>query len=154
MEGVRFDHVAHAARSIRDLMPLYADQLGGRPLSWGSNERFGYRGVMLGYSDGSRIELLDPTPNSDFLDSFFSHNPRGGLHHLTFRTDDIERAMVGCRKAGFELVGEYLDDPDWLEVFVHPRSAHGTVVQLLQAPPMPPGPQSPGAPTSLVEFLG
>lgn len=151
MDSARFDHVAHAAPSIRDLLPLYADQLGGRPMYGGDNERVGYRGLMLGYADGSRIELLEPLAGSSFLDSFFARNPRGGLHHVTFRTDDIERTMSGCERAGFELVSAYLEDPEWLEVFVHPRSASGTVVQLLQAPPGVPAPQ-PGI--ALSEILG
>jgi len=135
IEGGRFDHVAHAATTIRELLPLYAGQLGGRPLYGGENERVGYRGMMLGFGDGSQIELLEPLPGSTFLDRFFARNPAGGLHHVTFRVDDLRRAVERARAAGLEIVGEYLDDPDWLEAFVHPRAAHGTVVQLLETAP-------------------
>jgi len=135
IEGGRFDHVAHAAPTIRELLPLYAGQLGGRPLYGGENVRVGYRGTMLGFADGSQIELLEPLPGSTFLDSFFARNPAGGLHHVTFRVDDLRAAVASARAAGLEIVGEYLDDPDWLEAFVHPRAANGTVVQLLQASP-------------------
>lgn len=134
MRGARFDHVAHAAPTIRELLPMYAEQLGGRLLYGGDNERVGYRGLMLGYEDGSKIELLEPLPGSTFLDSFFARSPAGGLHHVTFRVRDLARSVAGFRDAGYEVVGVFTEDPDYMEAFIHPRAANGTVVQLLQAP--------------------
>ena len=144
MEGAKFDHVAHAGPSIRALLPLYAGQLGGRLLYGGANERVGYRGVMLGFADGSQLELLDPLPGSTFLDSFLARNAAGGLHHVTFRVPELGAAVDGCERAGFEIVGVFREDPDWQEAFVHPRSGHGALIQLLQAPAGVPAHQ-PGA---------
>jgi methylmalonyl-CoA/ethylmalonyl-CoA epimerase len=130
-----FDHAAHAAPSIRDMLALYRDQLGGRFLYGGDNVRVGYRGIVLGYEGGGKIELLEPLPGSSFLDSFFARSPIGGLHHLTFRVADLGDACVRARAAGFALIGENHDDPNWREAFVHPRGAHGVLVQFVQAPP-------------------
>lgn len=134
--GVRavFDHAAHAAPNIRDMLALYRDQLGGRFLYGGDNVRVGYRGVVLGYEGGGKIELLEPVPGSSFLDSFFARSPIGGLHHLTFRVADLADASIRARAAGFTLIGENHDDPNWREVFIHPRAAHGVLVQFVQAP--------------------
>jgi methylmalonyl-CoA/ethylmalonyl-CoA epimerase len=130
-----FDHAAHAAPSIRELLPLYEEQLGGRFLYGGDNTRVGYRGVVLGYEGGGKVELLEPLPRSSFFDSFFARSPLGGLHHLTFRVADLAESAAHARAAGFILIGENHDDPNWTEVFVHPRAAHGVLIQLVQSPP-------------------
>lgn len=135
--GVRavFDHAAHATTSIRDVLPLYLDQLGGEFLYGGDNARVGYRGIVLGYEGGGKIELLEPLPGSSFLDSFFARSPIGGLHHLTFRVADLAEACTRARVAGFTLIGENHADPNWREVFIHPRAAQGVLVQFVQSPP-------------------
>ncbi len=133
--GAVFDHVAHAGARVRDLLGLYVDQLGATPLYGGENTRVGYRGVMLAFPGGGKLELLEPLPGSHFFDSFFARNPAGGLHHLTFRVADVRAAVTHARASGMEVVGEFFEDERWQEAFVHPRSAHGTLVQLVQADP-------------------
>jgi methylmalonyl-CoA/ethylmalonyl-CoA epimerase len=130
-----FDHAAHAAQSIRELLPLYAEQLGGQFLYGGDNVRVGYKGVVLGFEGGGKVELLEPLPDSSFFDSFFARNPLGGLHHLTFRVADLADSVARAVAGGFELIGENHDIPDWREAFVHPRAAHGVLIQFVQSPP-------------------
>jgi methylmalonyl-CoA/ethylmalonyl-CoA epimerase len=136
-EGVHavFDHAAHASHSIRGMLQLYADQLGGEFLYGGDNLRVGFRGVVLGYPGGGKVELLEPLPGSSFFDSFFTRNPLGGLHHLTFRVADLADSVARASSAGFTLVGENHDEDEWREVFVHPRAAHGVLIQFVQSPP-------------------
>jgi methylmalonyl-CoA/ethylmalonyl-CoA epimerase len=133
--GAVFDHACHAAPSIRSLLPVYADLLGGRFVQGGDNARVGYRAVQLAFADGTRIELMEPLTGSTFLDSFFARNPRGGLHHVTFKVRDIDAGMRRLEELGFSVTKPFLDDPGWQEVFVHPREAAGVLVQLAQAGP-------------------
>jgi methylmalonyl-CoA/ethylmalonyl-CoA epimerase len=134
LEGAKFDHAAHAAPRVRDLLALYQDQLGGRFVYGGANDRVGYRALVLEFRGGGKVELMEPLPGSSFLDSFFARNPRGGLHHLTFRVLDIDQSIDRALAAGFELIGVYLEREQWREAFVHPRAAHGALVQFVQAP--------------------
>jgi methylmalonyl-CoA/ethylmalonyl-CoA epimerase len=129
-----FDHVAHAAPRIRDLLDLYAVQLGGRPLYGGSNLRVGYRAITIGFAAGRKFELMEPVAGSGFFDSFFARSPAGGLHHVTFRVADVREAVTGARAAGYEVIGEFYEDERWQEAFIHPRGAHGVLVQYVQAP--------------------
>lgn len=126
--GAVFDHAAVAAPRIRDLLPIYADVLGGRFLTGGDNVRVGYRALQVAYPDGSKIELMEPLGDSTFFDSFFRRG--GGLHHVTFKVDDLPRAADLLEERGFLITGRYLDDPTWQEVFLHPRSTAGVLVQL------------------------
>ena len=130
-----FDHAAHGARSIRDLLLLYRDLLGGRFVAGGDNPRAGYRALQLGYSDGTRIELIEPLAGSTFLDSFLASRPRGGLHHLTFKVDDVHAALRRVEELGLTATSVYLDNPQWQEFFVHPREAHGALIQIAQKGP-------------------
>lgn len=128
--GAVFDHVGVAAPRIRDLLPIYHDLLGGRLVAGGDNARVGYRALQLGFSDGTKIELMEPHPGSTFFDSFFRRNPRGGMHHVTFKVRAIEPALEALQRRGYSLTGLFLDDISWQEVFLHPREAHGVLVQL------------------------
>jgi hypothetical protein len=55
------------------------------------------------------------------------------VHHLTFKVDDLEATLDRVRQSGFQPVGIDFSDPDWKEAFLHPREAHGTVVQLAES---------------------
>lgn len=131
--GAVFDHAAHAAPSIRALLPVYAGLLDGRFLRGGDNRRVGYRAVQLEYADGTRVELMEPLAGSTFFDSFFARSPRGGLHHMTFKVGDIGLAIERIRELGYTPTGVFLDDPAWQEVFLHPREAAGVLIQLAHA---------------------
>ncbi|HLU98583.1 MAG TPA: VOC family protein [Thermobifida alba] len=131
--GVAHDHVAVAARRIRDLLPLYRDVLGGAFHLGGDNARVGYRAVQLEFPGGGRVELMEPLPGSTFLDSFFRRHPRGGVHHVTLTVpEDVEisRVAAALEHAGYRPHGLSTADPDWHEVFLHPDQTHGTLLQL------------------------
>lgn len=141
--GAVFDHTAVAAPRIRDLLPIYRDLLGGDFLGGGDNERVGFRVLQLGYPDGGKIELMEPLGDSRFLESFFEMTQgRGGVHHLTFRVPDIELAVARLTQHGYRLHGLNIDNPMWREVFLHPKDAHGTLIQLAQ--PGGDRPENPG----------
>lgn len=126
-----YDHVAVAAPRIRDLLPLYAEVLGGRFVQGGDNLRVGYRALQLEMPGGGVIELIEPLEGARFLDGFLRRFPSGGVHHVTFHVEDIEQVLPRIENAGYPLTGLYLDDMRYREVFVHPRDALGTLVQVV-----------------------
>ena len=132
--GAVFDHVAHAVPSIREVLPLYVDLLGGEIEGGGFNPWGGHLAVQLIYPGGSRLELLEPTrPDSQSCAGFLARNPRGGLHHLTFKVADIQASLASLGAAGFEPFGIMLDDPGWKEAYLHPRQTSGVLVQIAQS---------------------
>ncbi|WP_193044699.1 VOC family protein [Mycolicibacterium baixiangningiae] len=128
--GAVFDHVAIAAPRIADLTPLYIEVLGGQIIYTGEDDPdYGFRVIHVGFKDGTKVELMEPSTQSTFFDSFFRRNPEGGLHHVTFLVDDVNVAAAACSAAGYQVFGVRRQS-GWNECFLHPRSTCGTLVQL------------------------
>lgn len=152
--GIRaiFDHVAHGTRSIKSLVPIYRDLLGGEFIGGGESPRVGFRTVQLRFAGGGKVELIEPLEGSNFLDSFFRRVGDGGLHHITYKVEDIEEALDAARRAGLEPFGIHLEDSHWQEFFLHPRTTGGALIQLAHAG-FESGGAPPPPPMSLDEFL-
>jgi methylmalonyl-CoA/ethylmalonyl-CoA epimerase len=136
VDGAVLDHVAVAGPSIAGLLPLYRDALGGRFVYGGIDEEPGFRTATFEYDGGGKIELLDPTPGSTFLDSFLRRTGGlGGLHHITFRVEDLAASHAALERRGVPVFGLRVGDPVWNELFIHPRDASGVLVQLAQVGP-------------------
>jgi catechol 2,3-dioxygenase-like lactoylglutathione lyase family enzyme len=128
---IDLDHVAIATRDVGPIIAELVGTFGSRVLYGGMN--FGFRAMQLACGD-LRIELIEPhnIEQNDFLERFLVANGEGP-HHLTFKTDDIEKLLVRIGKAGYHPVGVNIDNPFWREAFIHPREAGGTVVQVAQS---------------------
>ncbi|MFF0457775.1 VOC family protein [Nocardia africana] len=128
-----FDHVAIAARSIDDMLPLYSGILGGKPCFEAIHNAYGFRVVQLQFMNRSKVELLEPTSDSTFLESFLRRHPAGGLHHVTFRVPNIQAAKEYCENQGFDVFGINYENDEWREFFLRPKSTWGTLVQIVQS---------------------
>ncbi len=130
------DHVAVAGPSIPALLPLYRDALGGTFLYGGIDDDPGFRTATFAYPGSGKIELLDPTPGSTFLDSFLRRTGgAGGLHHITFRVSDLAAGHTELDRRGVPYFGLRFGDPIWNELFIHPRDGSGVLIQLAQVGP-------------------
>jgi methylmalonyl-CoA/ethylmalonyl-CoA epimerase len=141
--GAKFDHAAHALPSIRAVLPIYQDLLGGTLEGGGFNPWGGHLAIQFLYPGGGRIELLEPTqPDAPSVGNFLARNPRGGLHHLTFKVPDLEAALRELAKVGLEPFGTLVESDQWKETYLHPRQTGGVLIQLAQAGPGVPPPLS------------
>ncbi|MGH2807836.1 MAG: VOC family protein [Actinomycetota bacterium] len=130
MPEFHLDHVAVAVHSIKAALPLFRDVLGGEYVMGGDVAGI-WRWFQLRYPDGRKIELLEPL-GEGFLADFLAKRGEG-LHHITFKTDDIEAAIEKAQSHGYELVDIRLDSDRWKEAFLRPKSAHGTLIQIAQS---------------------
>ncbi|HEY1358945.1 MAG TPA: VOC family protein [Thermoleophilaceae bacterium] len=128
MPRLQLDHVAVAVRSIKAAVPLYRDALGGEYLMGGDVDS--WRWIQFRFPGGGKVELLEPL-GEGFLSRFLDRYGEG-LHHMTFKTDDIHAAIAQVEGRGYELVDKNLEDPHWKEAFLRPSGAHGTLIQLAQ----------------------
>jgi methylmalonyl-CoA/ethylmalonyl-CoA epimerase len=127
---IRLDHAAVAVREIKPALKLFRDALGGEYLM-GGDQTGEWRWLQLRYPGGGKVELLEPIAQG-FLSRFL--DDRGeGLHHVTFKTDDLRAAIARIEAAGYELVDVNLDNEHWKEAFLRPSRAHGTLIQVAQS---------------------
>lgn len=127
------EHIGIAVKSITDGDHLY-HRLLGVP-SYKHEEVPDQMVITSFFSTGPvKIELLQAThansPISKFIDK------RGeGIHHIAFEVKDIRAEMLRLRNEGFELLQDQPTigaDNKWV-CFIHPKSAHGVLVELCQA---------------------
>lgn len=137
---MEFDHVAIAVQDHREILRCLTGELGAKVISGGTPPRTGFRAFQARVGlHGMTIEVLEPfgVEHNDFLERFLAAHGEG-VHHVTFKVEDVEAELEHLRGLGFEPVGIDFRDPEWREMFIHPRDSHGTVVQIAQANWKPP----------------
>ena len=93
----------------------------------------GVRAVLLPVGQ-TRLELLQPLSADSPVGRFL--NSRGeGLHHLAFHVDNMAEKLEILGQKGIELVDrEPRPGLSGIIAFVHPRSVHGILTELVQTP--------------------
>jgi len=129
-----FDHVSVAVEDIEASQPLIS-LIGAQRIGGGTSRRGGFAWAQYSLPGGGKIELIapvDPDPQN-FLRRFI--DDRGeGLHHLTFKVYNLAQAVNAAQSLGFTITGIDDSHPAWKEAFVHPKSAHGVLIQLAEFP--------------------
>lgn len=140
---MKLDHVAIAAPDHRPVLRSLTGELGGLVISGGAPPRAGFSAMQIRLGRGMAgmtVELLEPfqPEHNDFLARFVEATG-GGVHHMTFKTDDVVAERARLQALGIEPVGVNFDG-GWKEMFIHPKDGHGTVIQIAQSdwdsPPM------------------
>ena len=82
--------------------------------------------------NAARIELLEATDSASPIAKFLEK--RGpGLHHVALRVDDLAAAVERLKSEGARLLNEPRQGAGGhLYVFVHPSSAGGVLLELIQ----------------------
>lgn len=98
-------------------------------------------------AEGVVLELIEPAaaaPAASSLERFLTRRGEG-LHHLCLRVGSLEEAARAVEAAGMRLVDQVpIVDEQGRRVFVHPDSAHGVLIGLVEPHPGKPAP--PGQP--------
>jgi len=129
---MKIDHIGIATERIDEALGLWRDVLGLEVASTEDVAEQGVRVAMLSIGE-SHLELLEPlgpeTPVGKFL------RKRGpGFHHVAIRVPDIRASLVHLKEQGIRLIDENprLGAGGCLVAFVHPSSANGILLELVQ----------------------
>lgn len=126
----RLDHVGIVVNSLDEAIATYTR------LGFGLLQRIAIpaHGVEAAFLDAgnSTVELIAPTDLTSGTARFLQ-NRGEGVHHLGYQVADIEAALTALREQGFRLIDETpRPGAHGLVAFVHPKAAHGTMIELLQ----------------------
>jgi len=128
----RIDHVSIAVRDKEKAEHFFRDILGAIAGVGLNDPQSKFFWQIFSVGDLSRLEIISPTGAGRFLDGFLKDR-EGGVHHITFQTPDIRKAMDYLEKKGIPFFG-YNEYPggEWKEIFIHPRNAYGVLIQIAE----------------------
>jgi methylmalonyl-CoA epimerase len=126
------DHIGVAVKSLAAAKGIY-EKLGLSVSPEEVIEAEQVRVVMVPLGE-SRMELLEPTSENSVIAKFIAKRGEG-LHHLSLRVPDLEAAVKRLKKDGVRLVSDEIKigAGGHKYVFVHPSSAGGVLLELVEA---------------------
>jgi len=129
---MKVDHIGIATSQLDEALALWQDALGLTVDHTEEVTEQGVRVAMLAIGE-THIELLEPlssgSPVGRFLDK------RGpGIHHIAVKVSDIQSTLAQLKEKGMRLIDEVprVGAGGCLVAFVHPSSANGVLLELVQ----------------------
>ena len=129
---MKVDHIGIATRELDDALSVWRDALGLEVDSTEAVVEQGVRVAMLPIGE-THIELLEPLSENSPVGKFLEK--RGpGIHHVAIRVDDIKQSLASLKAKGARLIDETprRGAGGCLVAFVHPASANGVLLELVQ----------------------
>jgi methylmalonyl-CoA epimerase len=127
----QIDHLGIAVKSLAEAKQFY-ERLGLTVMPEEVVEAEKVRVAMVPVGE-SRIELLEPTvPESTIAKFLEKRGP--GLHHVALHVTDLEGAVARLKAAGTKLINDdiKIGAGGHRYVFVHPSSAGGVLLELVE----------------------
>lgn len=129
---MKINHLGIATKSIEEALKFWEGALGLENVHTEIVEDQKVRIAMLPIGE-SRVELLEPTSDDSPISKFLEKRG-GGIHHIAIEVDDIEAALAKLKSEGMRLIDETprIGAEGCLVAFVHPASANGVLLELVQ----------------------
>ncbi len=131
----RIDHIAIAVRDLEKAISFFVEGLGGRLLSSVPLEPQKFRWTSIELGTSCLIELIDPIGQDGFVHRFLEKRGEGP-HHITIQVNNIHETMRTLAERGITTFGFSEDVPGWKECFIHPKDAHGVLIQFAEFNPL------------------
>jgi methylmalonyl-CoA epimerase len=135
-EGLRIGKIHHVAIIVRDLnsvLELYRDRFG---LAVETVMPIPYDRVTIGFLPVGevKIELVQPDDDTTGAAKFLASKGEG-FHHVCFEVPDIQAALDTLAADGLVLIDKAArKGAEGPVAFIHPKSCHGVLVELIEAP--------------------
>ena len=126
----KIDHIAVVVKDVDKAAKSYADMFGFKVIEKMDGPGGEFTSVMMSAGD-IRVELFQPNKTGSF--SRFLEEKGGGLHHVSFLTDDIMKEVKTLKAQGRKLQNEEpMQLPNAKIVFVHPSAAENVLIELVE----------------------
>jgi len=118
------DHVVVRVKDIDEGISTYRDKLGMELERTDESAAIGIKQAFFPLADGGFLEVVAPLgPDSAVGKAVESRGE--GIHTIALAVDDLDATVKAMQENGAQLIG--VGGP---QVFVHPKSAHGVLLQL------------------------
>lgn len=129
----RIHHLAVVVRSLEGALPFWRDVLG---LSLDQVADIPSDRVRIAFLPvgEARIELVEPTDDTTGVARYLAKHGEG-VHHVCFEVPNVAEALTRLAIEGIELIDTApRRGAEGPVAFLHPRSCHGVLVELIEAP--------------------
>jgi methylmalonyl-CoA epimerase len=129
---MKISHLGIATKGIDEALKFWQDALGLENIHTETVEDQKVRVAMLPLGE-TNIELLEPTSEDSPIQKFLEKRG-GGIHHIAVEVENIEESLVKLKNQGMRLIDEKprVGAEGCLVAFVHPSSAGGVLMELVQ----------------------
>lgn len=124
MTMAAFDHLVIRVGDLEEGIKTYRDTLGLTLDRTGESPALGIKQAFFNLPDGGFIEVVAPLDPQSAVGQALEKRGEG-IHTVAFAVDDLQAACDALKAGGARLIGE--GEP---QVFVHPKSTHGVLLQL------------------------
>ena len=121
-----FDHLVVRVENIDEGIATYRDKVGLELDRTDESEALGIKQAFFNLPGGGFIEVVAPTDENSAVGRALRRGE--GIHTVAFAVDDLAATCDAMKAGGAQLIGE--GGP---QVFVHPKSTHGVLLQLSEA---------------------
>ncbi len=130
---MKINHLGIATNGITEALKFWSDALGLENVHTETVEDQKVRVAMLPIGE-TRIELLEPTSDDSPISNFLQKRG-GGIHHIAVEVENIEESLAKLKEQGMRLIDEKprVGAEGCLVAFVHPKSAGGVLLELVQS---------------------
>ena len=125
MKGV--DHIVIRVKDIDEGIKTWRDKLGMALERTAESEALGIKQAFFPMDNGGCIEIVAPLNDDSAVGKAVASRGEG-LHTMALEVDDLDATIKDIESNGVQLIG--VGSP---QVFIHPKSANGILVQLSPA---------------------
>lgn len=129
------DHVGVAVKNLDEAVKVYRDALGFKLEGIHVLTERKVKVAFLSSGGETDIELLEPLSSDSTIAKFLE--TRGeGIHHFAVKVDDVEATLEDLKRKSVTLIDEKpkAGAEGKKIAFVHPKSTHGVLLELVQRP--------------------
>lgn len=119
-----FDHLVIRVSDLDEGIKTYRDTLGLKLDRTAESAALGVKQAFFNLPDGGFIEVVAPLEAQSAVGQALEKRGEG-IHTVAFAVEDLDAACATLKAGGARLIGE--GGP---QVFVHPKSTHGVLLQL------------------------
>jgi len=125
-----FKGVHHVVVRVKDLkagIETWRDKFGLTLDRITESETLGVKQAIFNLNNGGFIELVAPLDQNSVVGKAIESRGEG-MHTISMEVEDLNKTVAELEKNGVVLIGK--DEP---QVYIHPKSANGILVQLYES---------------------
>ncbi|HKI73263.1 MAG TPA: VOC family protein [Pseudomonadales bacterium] len=120
------DHVVVRVKDLDEGIATWRDKFGMQLERTAESEALGIKQAFFPFATGGFLEVVAPMSDESAVGKAVASRGEG-LHTLSMAVDDLEATIKHMQDNGVQLIG--VGSP---QVFIHPKSANGILVQLTE----------------------